>query len=413
VGCILGVKNGLAGIDAGPDWRGPVADRLYLATAEGGRAVTDTVRETIEIVNMGRGLQGQAPIAPKNGARFNFALPGSVQGFQPLGDNLSLENVSGHSRDGSRSLALRYNALGTETSACAVTPVFVPPEAITMGGYELVASPALYPGQTLGALLAADATNTSPVTAKLIIEVYTEDDQLRTVEGPTQSIAGGGSAELSWTLPSDIDGPIARTGVQLTGAESGGTVYLDWLRWDGTPDLTFTCPEGLPRWMPNRPMWQRAWVDGVDQFGPGRSNAFDLIQNQGRGLISQGTRDWTDYTASAPLHVYVAGAAGLGVRVQGMKRYYALLLCDDGKARLVKALDGDRTLAESDFTLETDHDYDLKLEVDGTRLRGWIDGTQVFDVEDTDRPLDGGAVALLCENGRIHANSVSVKPLAQ
>src|SRR5262249_45453004 len=31
VGCLLGIKNGLAGIDAGPDWRGPVADRLYLS----------------------------------------------------------------------------------------------------------------------------------------------------------------------------------------------------------------------------------------------------------------------------------------------------------------------------------------------------------------------------------------------
>ena len=27
VGCLLGIKNGLAGLDAGPDWRGPVADR--------------------------------------------------------------------------------------------------------------------------------------------------------------------------------------------------------------------------------------------------------------------------------------------------------------------------------------------------------------------------------------------------
>ena len=27
VGCLLGIRNGLAGLDAGPDWRGPVADR--------------------------------------------------------------------------------------------------------------------------------------------------------------------------------------------------------------------------------------------------------------------------------------------------------------------------------------------------------------------------------------------------
>ena len=39
VGCLLGIKNGLAGIDAGKatgrDWRGPVADRLL--SADGGR----------------------------------------------------------------------------------------------------------------------------------------------------------------------------------------------------------------------------------------------------------------------------------------------------------------------------------------------------------------------------------------
>jgi hypothetical protein len=43
VGCLLGIKNGLAGLNKGPDWRGPVADRMYLPTADGGRAITDAV----------------------------------------------------------------------------------------------------------------------------------------------------------------------------------------------------------------------------------------------------------------------------------------------------------------------------------------------------------------------------------
>ena len=60
VGCLLGIKNGLAGIDGGPDWRGPVADRMYLATADGGRGITDAVAETIHIVNSGRALAGAA-----------------------------------------------------------------------------------------------------------------------------------------------------------------------------------------------------------------------------------------------------------------------------------------------------------------------------------------------------------------
>ena len=81
VGCLMGIKNGLAGIEAGPDWRGPVADRLYLSTADGGRAITDAVTETYHIVNSGRALAGLAPLAPKDGARFHFELPGAVQGF--------------------------------------------------------------------------------------------------------------------------------------------------------------------------------------------------------------------------------------------------------------------------------------------------------------------------------------------
>ena len=41
IGCLMGIRGGLPGIDVtrdGTDWRGPVADRLYLPTADGGRS---------------------------------------------------------------------------------------------------------------------------------------------------------------------------------------------------------------------------------------------------------------------------------------------------------------------------------------------------------------------------------------
>jgi hypothetical protein len=47
VGCLMGIKNGLAAIDL--KLREPVADRLFLSTADGGRCITDAVRETCEI----------------------------------------------------------------------------------------------------------------------------------------------------------------------------------------------------------------------------------------------------------------------------------------------------------------------------------------------------------------------------
>ena len=157
-------------------------------------------------------------------------------------------------------------------------------------------------------------------------------------------------------------------------------------------------------------MWRRAWVNGVDIYDPRSCEPYRLIQNAGTGLLMQGTREWTDYVVSADVTPHMVTSAGIAARVQGMRRYYALLLCRDGKARLVKALDGDTLLAEADYAWQFGETHDLSLEVVGSRLRAWIDGRQLFEVEDTDRPLTGGAVALICEEGRTASQAVKVQP---
>lgn len=131
LGCLLGIRNGLAGIEAGPDWRGPLADRLYISSADGGRAITDAATETYHLVNLGRALAGAPPLAPKGGARFHFELRGAVQGFQPedspeCAGTVSVENVAGASRRGARSLALR----GEPRPGRLVSPLGPPGEVI-------------------------------------------------------------------------------------------------------------------------------------------------------------------------------------------------------------------------------------------------------------------------------------------
>lgn len=125
----------------------------------------------------------------------------------------------------------------------------------------------------------------------------------------------------------------------------------------------------------------------------------------------QGTREWTDYVATADVAPHLAKAAGLAVRVQGMRRYYALLLCDDQKVRLIKALDGDTILAEIDYPWQLGQSYDLQLQANGNRLTGSINGEVVCDVTDNERPLTGGGVALVCEEGRTATNEVAVAPI--
>lgn len=410
VGCILGIRNGLEGIDNGPDWRGPVADRLYLPTADGGRCITDAVRETLEIVNIGRALQGHEPLSYKGGARFHFELPGSVQGFQAeasveTNGLATVENVEGHSNCGHRSLAIRYRHLTIGRAARASTPTFVTPEALAVKGYGLFASPTLYPGQKLEAALSADAANSQPITCRIYLNVYNRDDSLSRLTGPETMLHPGAQETMTWSVPATDGYPIAGVGVELTSERPvEGTIYLDYLTWAGTPQVTLGPTEGGGN------LWRKAFVEGVDRF-EGWQEAMRPIQDEGIGLLIQGCREWRDYRASTAITPHMVETAGLAVRVQGMRRYYALLLAKNNKAKLVKALDGYKTLAEVDFpwTLGTRHD--LTLSVNGNRLQGFVDGNSLFDVEDIDRPLTEGAVALVVEEGRLGAEAIQIAPV--
>jgi ADP-ribosylglycohydrolase len=413
LGCLLGIRNGLAGLDAsGPDWRGPVADRMYLPTADGGRAITDAVHETFEVVNIGRALTGAAPVAPKQGARFHFELPGAMQGFQPeesveVRGVVTLENVVGHSQAGARSLAIHYHAIALGRAARVATPVFIPSVEVaryfSQRGYALLASPKLYAGQTVRAAVQADAANSLPVRANLYLQIYGANDALMLVRGPEVVLAPGGVQFLEWRVPDSGGMPIAAVGVEArSDTHASGTLYLDYLTWDGTPEVTFQRPAVAGE------MWRHAWVDGVDQADHRWPESFRLAQNEGRGLLITGTRAWTDYTVVATIRPHLVKNAGIAARVQGMRRFYALLLGVDGKVRLVKALDGDTTLAETPFDWQFGGDYDLRLTVQGESIVGFVDGREVVRAVDKDRPLLGGGIALVIEEGRMSTEAVRV-----
>jgi ADP-ribosylglycohydrolase len=79
LGCLLGIRNGVAGI--GDERRAPVADRMYLSSADGGRAITDAATEAVHVVNAGRTARRDAD-APGGGRR--DVAPGMGQRRRPL-----------------------------------------------------------------------------------------------------------------------------------------------------------------------------------------------------------------------------------------------------------------------------------------------------------------------------------------
>ena len=155
-------------------------------------------------------------------------------------------------------------------------------------------------------------------------------------------------------------------------------------------------------------MWLRAWVDGIDLWQKSWPEPFRLVQNEGRGLLMQGTREWTDYEVRATITPALMSAGGIGIRAQGMRRYYALLLCEGGMVRLIKALDGDQTLGQMDYGWQAEQSYELRLHAQGAMLRAWINGELLFEVEDGS--FTGGAAAFVLQEGHLVSHAMIVRP---
>jgi ADP-ribosylglycohydrolase len=398
IGCLMGIKLGLRGIDASPvDWRGPVADRLYLPTADGGRCISDAVQEARRIAAMGIALANPQQAGIYNSSpRFNFQFPGAVQGFHVEGAGARIENVA--DGDG-RSLAIHYT-----TSAQAGTPTFLPTDAMKMPGYGLIASPTLYPGQTVR----AEVTGTADAQVALFVRCYGAGDELQCVQSEPVALRAGETMTLAWTPQVDGGSPIAEVGVSVQGRRAG-TLRLRTLDWQGAPRVTLTRPAH------DGSMWQRAWVKGCDDLTFGGSGNFRMCQDDGTGLLSQGEREWANYTVRATIIPHLAKAAGIATCVQGLKRYVALLLCDDQKVRLVKTLTwapgeetGVKVLAEADYPWQLDGAYELALTTRGAQFSAEVNGQPLFDVHDADHPLRSGAVALVISEGRLDCDSVTV-----
>jgi ADP-ribosylglycohydrolase len=394
VGCLLGIRNGLEGIDHGPDWRGPVADRMYKISADGGDAVTDTVRETYRICRLGRSLLGETQLpAPKGGARFSFSLPGSLQGFTPHPDyseNVALSNVD-------LTLSIQLSQIAPDAAVFVRTPTHASSDEMNTPGYRMIMSPTLYSGQTVSTQVHLDAATDGPVQIALAVETFSEDSdsspQVHRSE-PTQ-LDPGSNHTLKWRVPDTNGLPVTTVGfICAAQRPTSGSIKVDSLDWSGVPSCTFT---GL------------GWTDGIDRVRNPGGHRFELIHDEGRGIYITGTQDWTHYRFSARVATHMASESGIALRVRGMKRFYALLLCSGQTVRLLKAYDQDKVLAQSTFAWEPDRKYQLSLTAKGSNLIAEIDGDTIFDITDSDLPT--GAIALIDTEGRTAFSEVRIDPL--
>ncbi|KAI1805856.1 ADP-ribosylglycohydrolase [Daldinia bambusicola] len=413
VGCLVAIMHGLAAVEyecsggnGNCNWRGPISDRALISSADGGYSINNAANIAYNIANTGRKLAGQdALMSPKQGAQFHFSLPGSVQGFYNANDS-----VGNSSPDVKQGVFKGNSGLLIQARAYIMTDTFIPPTIDQVHGYELAASPLLYPGQVISASLRSTDLSWYGNTAKIVLKAYTHKDELETLEGT--SCRTNEPTVLRWRVPISLGcRPVQAVGLW---AEARGTTLVDYLRWDGTPALILE--PGDYRDGP-RTFYKRSFVNGADMFDIS-SGSFLIAQDQGEGIVTYGTREWTDYKATfRDFTVNLGEPAGVAVRVRGLNRYYALFFytgnADTRNARkrigLVKARDGEHIeLASKRFDWKCDVSYSVTLKMSGDQLYARVGKTEL-SARDAEYPA--GGIGMVATDGSISVGSVKIGPL--
>lgn len=183
------------------------------------------------------------------------------------------------------------------------------------------------------------------------------------------------------------------------GTQVQGSKHYGW-RWQVVGMLTLLClfVTAMPIVTYGATLFSDTFEDGAADGWTTNGGSWAVVTDGSRvyrqsstsstALAVAGTTSWGDQAVEARVKAlafvgsseYVAIAA----RVQNSTNYYYLSLRDANKVELNKVAAGSRQLlASKSFTVSTNTWYTLRLEVQGSTLRGFVNGVQQLSATDT------------------------------
>lgn len=399
LGVLNGVRLGLDSLTCGYDFRTPVADRFYCISADGGSCVTDAVQETDRILKQHDRIY-QTHTYEKR-PRFSFSLPGAVQGFQyehGMAEAGALKNRN-QEKPGENGL---YIPLESGKKAY-VSTLTMYDTADIYGGYELIASPVLYSGQTVRMNCRAIGGR---VKAAPYVVFYDFDDKEETLYGPGALI--GQSGEIQWTVPQNHGRTIKRLGLCCESVSGEGALVLESVDWDGAPK-EFCITGSLRNYDLGRPNMQlKAFTSSAEQFSFDSRRTFVVSHTGKNGMAVTGTQQWKDYEMECTVIPGIHKRMGLAVRCRGLRRYYAFVM-QEGKEALLLVRKGDqeKVLDSVSFTYEQEKEYRVLVKLSGNHLTVDVDGKKLLEAED--RTFTRGGCGFLVDEGTFLADDLIIR----
>jgi ADP-ribosylglycohydrolase len=437
VGCVMGLVSGLTGIhNAETDWFSDVNDHVLASLILGSECILDIPNAALMVSNLGRGVAGMDERQSyKEGALYHWTFPGSTHCWEFVRSPgaaavREMENATyspgargRHTIEGRRGLKVAMHHLCAENEGRVYRKTFFTGEDITRSGYDIGTSPILYPGQTVRA--AVYLSLGEDVSARLFVREHRSGERH---EGPEVALPAGETTELAFPVELPDVGLLDRVGIAFSAAEPTTAVaYLDRVHWSGAPSCTFDLagPEPMLGWAYLRGRW----------FG--RAGGLSGSHYGGDAEAYIGAQSWRDYRYEVQLRPHCGQQHRILFRVQGAQRSYAFGLAPDGRVAFEKkgrdrgsrsassgraqgpaptrfgetASTGFEMVASASFPWELQRTYTLAIEVEGSRMTGFVDGERVLQWEDTDSPWEAGCVGLGLLNGRTIFTRAALHPI--
>lgn len=414
IATIMGVRGGLESIDYNK-WRKPVNDFLACSSVMGSMNIMDIPYGASYIAKLAAALAGEEipqpykEIIEKQIDGCHFEYPGSTHAMRVRTENLHeseiyplaeyhLMNTDESAASGERSLKVTVNRMEPGENIFVYKKTYYRPADFHDSRYDPAFSPLAYPGQTVhGSVLLPEYG--PAVSVSLYVHEIHEN---RIYQSEPVKLTKGIWKNLQFEIPAIQGGLLDEMGfcIHVEGERGQGhtvAVLLDDFYTDGTPCYSIEMErEQEEIWTSiHREITQFTKLKGLFYLENDRLH----LSCCDFGEAYTGSHNWKDYRAEFFVTPETGAHHLVNVRVQGAIRSYAAALLPGNKAAILKNSNGYQVLAMTDFTWELGKEYRITVQAAGNRLTVWIDGKQVLEAEDRDRPYLEGAIGLSVQKG--------------
>lgn len=426
IATIMGVRGGLEAIDY-DKWRKPMNDLLICSSVVGSFNIMDIPYGAAYIARLAARLSGETLpepyrfIAEKRIDACHFEYPGSTHAirvrtlYQQESGMYSLPEVRIRNTDesaasGERSLKATFNRMVPGEIILLYKKTYYRPQDFHDSRYDPAFSPIAYPGQMIHGSTMLPAYCKEEVFVSLYAHEMRGD---KVYQGESIRLESEKWHTLAYQIPAMEGGLIDEIGFCVhvggqRGAEKKITVLIDDLYVDGTPDysILMSC-ENKERWT--------LIHNEISQFT--KLKGLFYLENKQLHLsasdfaeVYTGHHDWTDYQAEFTITPVVGEKHLVNVRVQGAIRSYAAGFLPNGKIGILKHFpEGYRLLVQKDFEWKNKKEYTVGVTAIGNKLIVSIDGLELLEYQDMEKPYMHGAIGITeLEGSRVSVRKIKV-----